>query len=215
MAITYPLSTDFLHDFPGWTTEFEPVRRQEQSRQANGRTVVKDMGSPLWRLTAQSRPLQPNRLDEWRARLESLENGFRTFMGFPKSRCYPIAYPDGSWPTGASFDGVSANLHTIATDRNAVRLSALPAGFVLSVGDYIQIGTGDLHQVMEAATASGAGLTPLFEVRPYIWAGVATSADVSVKRPACVMSIVPGSVQTSADRATGRGVITFQAMEAR
>ena len=42
------------------------------------------------------------------------------------------------------------------------RLSALPAGFVLSVGDYISITVGsarDLHQVMEAATANGSGTT--------------------------------------------------------
>lgn len=215
MALTYPLSTAFLHDFPGWTTEFDLAWRQEQSRQANGRTIVKDMGSPLWRLTAQSRSLKANEIEHWKARLHSLENGYRTFMGFPKSRCYPISYPNGSWPTGASFDGVSASLNAIASTRNSVRVSALPAGFKLVVGDYIQIGDSDLHQVMEDATANGSGLTPLFEVRPLIWTGVSPSDDVSVKRPACVMSIVPGSISATADAQTGRGTISFQAIEAR
>lgn len=78
----------------------------------------------------------------------------------------------------------------------------------------VQIGTKDLHQVMEAAVAV-AGLTPLFEVRPHIWPGVATGAAVSISRPACIMAIVPGSISSTADMATGRGVVSFQAIEAR
>ena len=96
MAITFPLPTGFLHDFPGWTLEFDLLWRQEQSRAASGQTFVKDMGSPLWRMSAQSRPLQRPVLDYWKARFNVLENGLNTFGAFPKSRCYPIAYPGGS-----------------------------------------------------------------------------------------------------------------------
>jgi hypothetical protein len=73
MALVYPL--DILADFPGWTTEFDLVWRQEVSRTAGGRTIVKDLGSPLWRAAFASRPLRPNQLEEWRARLDALENG--------------------------------------------------------------------------------------------------------------------------------------------
>ncbi len=63
MAITYPL--DLLQAFPGWSTVFDLMWRQEQSRQTNGVTRVKDFGSPLWRATFQSRSMRPNELDEW------------------------------------------------------------------------------------------------------------------------------------------------------
>jgi hypothetical protein len=217
MAITYPL--DILSTFPGYTTGFEPMYRQEQSRTQAGVTYVKDYDDPLWTLSAQSRSLSINELDFWRARLAALENGLQTFLGYSMSRTYPILYPRGSWPTGASFDGVSAELASVNTARTAIEVSGLPSGFTFSVGDYLAIGN-DLHQVMESATASGTGLTSAFEVRPRIWPSVEVGsspppAAVSVKRPACIMTIDPGSVQSPADPATGRGVISFTATESR
>jgi hypothetical protein len=219
MSISYPL--DILASFPGWSIEFELLWRQEQSRQANGRTIVKDFGSPLWRATYQSRSLAPNDLDAWKARLALLENGLQTFKGIPLSRCFPILYPSGSWPTGGSFDGVSATIASINVNNKALAVDMLPAGFAFSVGDYISIAYSSsptkygLHQVMEAATADGSGLTPEFEVRPHLWPGMAVNDLVSVKRPMCPMAIVPGSISASAELQTGRGVVSWQAIEAR
>ncbi|UXS00838.1 hypothetical protein [Agrobacterium tumefaciens] len=214
MAITYPLPLAFLHEFPGWTTEFNLLWRQEQSRTVGGQTVVKDLGSPLWQLTAQSKNLKPNLLDYWRAQLTSLENGLKTFRAFPKSRCFPIAYPNGDWPTGGAFDGV-AQLETIAASRKAISLSGLPAGFVVSVGDCIQIGEKDLHMIMEPMTADADGETQQFEVRPHLWPGVVAPRSATLVKPACIMALVPGSVSTTSDLSTGRGTVSFQAIEAR
>lgn len=212
--ITYPLPLSFLEAFPGWTPEFDLLYRQEQSRTANGRTVVKDLGSPLWRMTAESKSLRPNELDAWRARLESLENGLKTFRAFSKSRCFPIAYPNGSWPTGSAFTG-QGKVYSINTNRKAIMVSDFPAGFRLSVGDMIQIGPANLHRVMEAVTVDGAGRSPEFEIRPHLWPASAVNDAVLVARPSCVMAIVPGSVSSQADKETGRGVVSFQAVEAR
>lgn len=201
MAITYPM--DLLSDFPGWATEFELVYRQEQSRQANGVTRVKDMGSPIWRGAWQSRRLKPSQLDYWRARLDALEGGLKTFRAWPTSRCRPIAHPgNGELPQGT--------LHTIGASRNAVRVSGIE-GVQLRPGDVIQIGDRDVHRVMEAATGP---LTALFEIRPHIWPGVVTGAPVRLVRPACNMTIVPGSVSTTSD-GLGWGVVSFQGVEAR
>jgi hypothetical protein len=213
MALTEPF--DFLAEWPGWTTRFELLFRQEQSRDAGGRTYVKDFGSPLWRMAAQSKTLKPNLIDHWRARLDALENGLMTFYGYALARTYPILYPNGSWPTGVAFSGTSAAVHVVGANNKSLRLKALPAGFQLSVGDMIQIGDADLHRVMEPATADGTGETPaFFEVRPHLWPGVAIDDVVSVKRPHCLMAIVPGSIQTQTDL-SGRGSVSFEAMEAR
>jgi hypothetical protein len=215
VTITYPI--DLLATFPGWTTVFEPSYRQEQSRVAGGKTYVKDLGDPLWTLTAQSRQMSPNELDYWRARLDAMENGLQTFYGWQMSRYYPIKYPRGTWPTGSSFNG-TATLLSVGTNSKSISISGLPAGYVVSVGDMVQVGT-DLHRVMEDSTASGAGETSEFEVRPHIWPGVAAGGSpattVIVKRPACVMAIVPGSIQSQADPQTGWGAVSFQAIEAR
>jgi len=188
--------------------------RQEQSRMAGGRTIVKDMGSPLWKMAVQSRTMKPNELDYWRARLTSLENGLKTFRAFPKSRCFPVAYPNGRWPTGEAFNGV-AQMSAIGADNKSITLSGLPAGYQVSVGDYIQIGDKDLHMVMEAATANSSGVAASFEIRPNLWPGVTAPAAATLVKPSCIMAIVPGSVSTTADMATGRGTVTFQAIEAR
>jgi hypothetical protein len=211
MTLTAPLS--FLPEFPGWITDFDPEFRQEMSRAAGGRTYVKDLGPSLWRMAGRSKVLSPNWLDYWRGRLQALENGLITFRGYSLSRTYPIRYPNGSWPTGGAFNGLTANLNTIAANRKVITVSALPPGFVLSVGDLIQIGSTDLHRVMETATAGGGGVTPSFEVRPHIWPGV-TTATVSVFRPSCIMAIVAGSINTDSDM-SGRGAVTFKAVEAR
>lgn len=202
MAITYPL--DLLLNFPGWTTEFELVYRQEQSRQANGRTIVKDMGSPLWRATYQTRSLSPNELDAWRARLASLENGLQTFKGYALSRCRPILHPgNAALPAGTVF--------SINANRKAITVASL-TGISLSVGDMLRIGASDLHQVMESATGTP---TNEFEIRPHLWPAAATSDAVSIEKPYCIMSVVPGSVGSTADMSTGRGAVTFQAVEVR
>lgn len=202
MPITYPL--DLLAEFPGWSVEFDLLWRQEQSRQANGRTIVKDMGSPLWRATYQSRQMRANELDKWRARLHAMENGLKTFKGYPLSRCRPIAHPGSSaLPSGT--------IASIGSDRKTVTLAGF-AGITLQAGDMVCIRSQDLHQIVDVAEG-------VYEVRPHIWPGVdagdSPAPTVTISKPHCIMAIVPGSISTAADAATGRGAISFQAIEAR
>ena len=202
MTITYPL--DFLPDFPGWSTEFELVYRQEQSRTAAGQTIGKDLGSPLWRGSWVSRELSANRLDFWRAKLEALEGALKTFRACPSSRFRPILHPgSATLPTGT--------LLTINGNRKSMTVAGL-VGITLSPGDLLQIGDGDLHRVLETATGSPTGS---FEVRPHIWPLVEEGELVSIRRPSCLMSIIPGSISTAADPRTGRGSVSFQGFEAR
>lgn len=206
MAISYPMN--LLDVFPGWSTEFDLLYRQEQSRSAGGKTYVKDLGSPLWQGGWISQTLTANQLDAWRARLKALDNGLQTFRGWPSSRQYPIAYPNGSWPTGDAFSG-TGTVGVVNANRKAITRSGFPTGFAMSVGDYVQIGSTDLHQVLEDAT------TGQFEIRPHLWPGVVAGASIKVVKPACLMTIVPGSISSTADPATGRGKVSFQAIEAR
>lgn len=201
MAITYPY--DVLATFPGWSTEFDLLYRQETSRTAIGQTFVKDLGSPLWRATYQSRLMKPNELDTWRARLKAMEGGLKKFFGRPTSRCYPIAYPKG-----AGMGNVSdVKIASIGGDRKTITFSGLPAGYQFSVGDYIQIGTHNLHQVVDTVGA--------IEVRPHLWPGTAVNDIVTLVRPSCRMTILPGTLSSTADASTGRGTISFQAIESR
>ncbi len=216
MALSYPL--DILGDWPGWTPKFKLMWRHEQSRQTNGVTRTKDFGEPLWTLKATSRDLSRRELDHWRARLDALGDGINTFKGYPLSRCWPVAYPRGAWPTGVAFNGLTATVHTIGGDNKSLRVDLLPAGYVVSVGDMLSItystSKHGLLRVMETVTADGSGVTPAFEVQPHLPIGVAIDDLVMVKRPYCLMTIVPGSVDDDSGD-SGRGKISFEAVEYR
>ncbi len=201
MALTYPI--DILAGFPGWSTEFDLFYRQEYSRTAGGTAIGKDFGTPIWKASISTRSLKPNELDAWRAKLKALEGSLQQFMGRPFSRCYPIAYPNG---TGMG-DVSNVKIASINENNKAYRLSGLPADYKTSVGDYQQIGN-KLYQVVDV---DGQDI----EVRPHLAPGTAVGNVVVVVKPSVPMIILPGSLTTSAELSTGRGTISFQAIESR
>src|SRR5690606_13401971 len=189
-----------MQDFPGWTVQFELLFRQEQSRHASGRTRVKDFGTPIWMATYQSVPLRPNALDEWRARLAALGNGLETFKAWPTSRCWPQAHPRG---VGA----VNGTIASVGSDNKSLTVTWTGGTTILRVGDYIELNGQRLHQVTAVATG------PIYSVAPHFSVGILAGQTVRVNKPGVLMSIVPGSVNTTA-ALNGRGSITFQAIEA-
>jgi hypothetical protein len=212
MAIIYPL--DILAGFPGTTTRFEPQYLQEVSPLRGGRQVVADLGPALWAMDVRSRSLGPNELKAWKARLALLENGRQQLIGYDMTKCFPIAFPRGSWPTGNAFDGL-ASLKSVASSKT-VTLGGLPDGYKVSTGDYISFGYGGrraLHQVMEDAIAGADGVSAAFEVRPYIRPGYVLDVDVALTKPHAVMLIVPGSVSAPSAPDTGRGTVSFSAIQ--
>lgn len=214
MAIIEPY--DILANWPGWQTSFDPMERAEISRQRNGVTRTKLGPMPLWTMQAVSVSLSPNEHDALKAIVQRLEGLQSVILGYSLSRCFPIAYPNGTWPTGGAFNGMTAIVDSVdALTNRSLRLSSLPAGYQGRAGDMIQIGASNLHRVAEPFVASGAGLTGLFEVNPPFWPGIAPGQLVSVKRPACNMRIAVGSVSAPIDPTTGRGTVSFSAVEAR
>lgn len=233
MAITYPLN--LLDNLPGWSTDFNLLYRQEQSRHASGRTRVKDYGTPIWTATYTTKNLSPNTLDFWRARLNSLENGLQTFRAYPKSRCWPIAHPNGlvadstnwvletgnwndagrwltaiPWTTNELVGSATVNTKNV----NNKALSLKDAPFLnLRTGDYISI-NGNLHQIMEDVPPSANGITIEFEVRPHLSVNIVPNDDVIFHQPFCLMTVVPDSVSASSGL-NGRGSISFSGIEAR
>lgn len=204
---------DLLDGFPGWCTNFEPVFLQELSRQANGATRGKDFGTPLWRATWQSRQLEPNELDQWRARLDGLSGVMVPFRGVHLARTYPILYPNGSWPTGGSFSGVCT---VAAASGQSLALSGLPNGYTVSAGDMIGVTTDDnawLFRARETVSAP-AGSTASILVVPPIPAGLTGGLAASVVRPWCPMTLQPGS-PTYPSALDGVGSLSFTAMELR
>ncbi len=216
MAI--PDVQDILAVLRGWTPDFAPLYGDETSGQANGMIRQKRLRPPLWRMSFQSAPTDIDEHRLWQARLLSLQNGRKLFYGYDLGAIWPRAYPGGAWPTGDSFDGISAKVKALDGGRTQISLKSLPAGYVVSVGDHLSITWGTagnlaLVAVMETVTADGDGETASFVIEPYLPAGVAADDVVAVKRPACHMAIVPGSISTPVDTTNRTGTVSFEAIQ--
>lgn len=209
-AITFPY--DLLAGFPGWQGEAKLMRRQERSRTASGRTIVKDLGDPLWTAQYITKAMKPNALDRWRARLDVLEEGLNTFKGYFISRCYPIKYPKGTWPTGVAFSGAGL-LSAIEANRKEIRVSGFPAGYEFSEGDIIMLGAGFCVRVVKDFTVPSTASAGPFEVRPHLKPGINVGIAATVKNPWVTMAIDPDSKDDAAGL-DGVGQVTFTATEA-
>jgi len=190
-----------MEGFPGWTTRFELMWRQEQSRHASGRTRVKDFGTPIWAASYQSSELNPNQVDVWRGKLDALENGIVPFRTWSKSRCWPILHPKG---VGA----VNGEIASIGGDNKSISITWDGGTTVLSVGDMVELNETRLHRVVALL---GGGM---IGIQPYLSAGALVGQDVNIHKPGVLMTIMPGSINTQTGL-NGRGTITFQAIEAR
>lgn len=188
MAITYPRTE--LHTLtPFVECRFTLRDRQETSRTAGGVTRVKALGPAIWMAQFQSAPLfgaEARALLSW---LDSLDGGAQTFTAYDVRHQFPA-----SDPTGTHADTVQIS----STASGAIALKGLPAGFVVTVGDWLSFATSTgraLHRVAEGATANGSGVTPAFAVRPVIRGAPAANTAVALKQPRGLWMMDPGSLR--------------------
>lgn len=214
MSITYPI--DILSELPGWSSKFDLGWQKDVSRTRGGRYLVKDIGPALWTAAYTTREMRPNELDYWRARMDTLEGGARTFKGYHKARCYPIDDPNGSKLAGVTLSGIQ--ISEIGTDNKSLKIDGLPVGYVLSVGDLlshaVSSGLRYVSRVVDGGTAGSGGETGFIEVRPHLPTGTAVDQVVTIVKPWLPMSVVPGSINMDAGL-NGRGRLTFEAIEAK
>lgn len=200
MALTLPLSlADFFDTLKVRSAPFVLIEQQEYSGLGTGEGLAHDLGPRLWQAQVESAPMALAEAQALLARIEALDGSINAFYAYNPSKAYPDADPSGSI-LGAS----TPTIHTIASNRKEMRLTGLPAGYVLTAGDMLAVDYGSpsrraLIRIVTGATASGGGLTPLFEVRPHLRPGIVTTLPVSLVKPAMKAKIVPGSLSTAHD----------------
>lgn len=178
----------------------EPV---ETSRLGDGTVITSSLGEALWKGEARLEPGHHADLARVESALSKLQRPGESFLAYDRRFNGPIADP------GGLILGASAPvLHTVNADNKRIRVSGLPSGYLLTDGDYIgwQYGSPTryaLHRLVTGATASGAGLTPLFEVAPFVRSGfvTGTTAVVLIRPPF-------KAVLTAVNFGGGRSVIT-------
>jgi len=177
--------------------QFKLVSRQEFSRTASGVTIGRDLGPALWQASYTLAPIRHEDVLRVEAKLHSLNGVTRGFYAGDIRGRMPHAYPDGAFnDTGviASFTGSTMNL------------SGLPAGFIITAGDYMEYdyGVGNqlraLLQVVNDVTATGGGVAEGVEFRPFIPTGTPIGGAVRFKNPRALFTLnTDGYEQTVID----------------
>lgn len=189
---------------------FDLERREVRSLTGSGSPDVAEMAPPAWIGEWSTKLLGREEFAIWDAWLTSLRGGLRLFRGRPHKARWPLAYPRGFAGLtygGGPFSGLG-NLSNITAGRDVVTINQLPNGFALKPGDFFSIPVGSrqhIHQVLEAATASGNALTTTIE--PIIRPGVSTGIAVKLFEAYCDMNLIGKPTKRRGPH--GGGTISF------
>lgn len=189
---------------------FEIQRVDFAAPEASGRQGGVQAGFPLWLARFEMDRIDRDSADLWQAFFDRMRGRIRRFYGldptrrFPRSRRFgftglvragtatPFTGPATSWSQSINADGEAL-----------LTLNGLPAGLVLTPGDYIGFkwdaagspaSTFDRRTMARAvlpATANGSGVAVVTIEPPLNTSLVPSGAIAHLDNPACVMQLVP------------------------
>ena len=195
MTLSFPLALADLADLlPVAAVAWNELRQDAVSALGSGEWLTHELGSPLHEAEVRIARMSHARAEQLRARLRALDGGAHFYL------CNPtMLYPQAD-PGGTILGSASVVIASISANRKALTLSGLPAGYVVTTGDYLHVDYGTpsrraLIQAVEGTIANGSGVTVVFEVRPHLRPGITAGLAVSLKKPAAKVKIVPGSVR--------------------
>jgi hypothetical protein len=195
MSISFPLPIASLADLlPIVSVSWNQLRQETNSAAGSGEFLTHVLGPVLWTAEVQSAPMLHAEAEQYRARFATLDGSAQSFYLFNPLMKYPQADPGG-----ATLGAATVTVQSINANRKALKLTGLPAGYVLTIGDYFHVVYDTspyrraLIQVVEGVTADGTGLTPEFEVRPHLRPGISTGDSVSLVKPAAKVKLLSDS----------------------
>jgi hypothetical protein len=216
MSITFPLARAAFADrlkIAAFRLELVPF--VETSGTGLGQIITVEIAPRRWRAEVGLARMPHAEAAEVAALVEALGPAGTFYLHNPAQ---PGPRDD---PDGAILGAAAVTIHTVGADNRSLRLAGLPTGYRLSRGDLLHFDYGPaplrraLHRVVEDATASGAGLTPGFEVRPYLKAGTTAGLAVTLMRAAAKMMLEPGSYEPGTEGPVLTAGMGFRAVEVR
>lgn len=184
---------------------FEIERVDFQSPTTDGRATGVTAGFPLWRArwTISDRVSQATS-EEWRAFVSRCRGVQIPWYAGDRGRPFPLSAPGGfagmTRAAGGAFDG-TATAWSVNADRDLPGLTGLPAGFVLSIGDYLMWRwttstepRRSLHRLVEATAADGTGAATL-RVEPPLPTLIPAGAVADLANPVCIMKLDPAETR--------------------
>lgn len=204
MALTFPLAVaDFFGDLASKVQSFEFDLGEALATEETGagEILMADVGIRLWRLNCSMRPMRYAEAEQFKAKFDVLRYPARSLI----AHAMPITYPQSD-PDGSILGAAAVVLNTVNGNNRELRLSGLPAGYVITPGDVLswQYGSNPIryafHRVVVGATADGAGLSGLIEVTPFVRPGYSLGTAVKLIKAEMKGIYVPGSLATGTNQ---------------
>ena len=164
--------------------EWSLSRDVSATRLRDGSVIPTERGAALWQGQVTLAPAYHDDAAATEARLAKLTGAGQFLLAYDPRHNGPRMDPGG-----VILDTATPTIHTLHSDGRQMRVNGLPGSYALMAGDWIGWTYGSnpvryaLHRLVTDATASLAGLTPLFEVVPAIRPGSTTGIAVSLIRP--------------------------------
>ncbi|MBD8665297.1 hypothetical protein IFT59_18820 [Rhizobium sp. CFBP 8752] len=187
-------SLDYLSFYRWAPFKWEIKRNDQLSGLGSGRTIGAELAPPLWMAQVSALQMRNTIAEEIDAKIRALRGPQDLFM--MTSSLFRGPRLD---PAGALLGNAAVSVASIVEGGTALALKRLPAGYVLSIGDKVQIQYGGeperyaFFEFSQAGVASGAGVTPQIPIFPALPAGVAVDMAVTLIKPACRVFVVPES----------------------
>lgn len=215
MAVSYPYTVSYFQDtFCPVEVIFDIQRNDELSGSGDGRVWQAELAPPLWTATFKLPPMPHAQGNELAAKIRKLQGSQQTFFLYD-----PTAKGPRYDPTGAILGSSTVTISSINTARSAISLQGLPANYVLTIGDRIQISylTNPVKyayiEVSETVTASSGGASPLFDIYPYLPTGITVGMTVTLIKAACRMILLPNNYSIGTNVAVLNNGMSFKAIQ--
>lgn len=189
-----PATVDFWTALPIGAVSFDPMYRQELSRQAGGTSRAADLGAELWTAQVSCPVVTASELRKIKALRHGFDGAIGTFLAWDARFPGPLLDPNGT-----ILGAATPSLFNVggALDRTAIQ--GLPVGYQLRTGDYFSYTVGTtpvhhcLHILQEDGNANGAGQTPQMIVRPRLRPGTVAGLAVKLIKATAEMFILSGT----------------------
>lgn len=196
-------------------------RNDELSGAGDGRFWQAELAPPLWQADVEISTVRNSIARQVAARIRGLNGARDAFFLWDPVSWFPAADPGGAI-LGSST--VTILNPAVGDDRSLIRLQGMPAGYVLTVGDKLQVAYSSnptrysFHEVADLAgtvTANASGQTTGAGMRifPHLSVGVEAGDAVTLIRPSARMIVVPGSFDEGTAGPAVTAGMRFQALQ--
>ena len=179
-----------------------------------GEVLVADLGPKLWKGDVTLDKMRHEDAAEIQALIEALDGSINTFNLYDPRKKYPRADPRGVL-LGSATPVISA----VLSSNKEFSISGLPAGYVLSAGDFSAFNYGSnplrraFHRIVNTVVANASGVASSIEVRPHFRPGIVTGLQVTLIKPSARVKIVPESFNSGIGRGAMTDGMAFQVIQ--